>query len=241
MEIKILAVDDSLQQLRRLIESIDKYFNKLDDISYSVDRARKSSDALDMLSRNTYDIVFLDVDIDELSGVDIAKKIRANNDDIEIIFVTAYPDFSIKAYEVFALNYLLKPIDDAIFKRTMNKAVENIRNKVIARKMKFIEVVMKTESHKLYYEDIMFFEKHGKCVKIYLADGTVIEPRATLNDFEEKVGNKYFLRCHRGYLVNIMKIEKYAYDELHLRNCETTVPVGRKFKDRVDMAIKSMI
>jgi DNA-binding LytR/AlgR family response regulator len=241
MEIKILAVDDSLQQLKRLIESIDKYFNKLDDISYSVDRARKSVEALDMLYRNTYDVVFLDVDIDELSGVDIAKKIRMKNDNIEIIFVTAYPDFSIKAYEVFALNYLLKPIDDAIFKRTMSKAVENIRNKTIARKMEFLEVVMKTESHKLYYDDIMFFEKNGKYVKIYLADGVVIEPRATLNDFEEKVGNKYFLRCHRGYLVNIMKIEKYAYDELHLRNCEIPVPVGRKFKDRVDVTIRSMI
>lgn len=241
MEIKILVVDDNLQQLRRVVESIERYFKGIDDISYTVDNSRKSTDALDMLSRNTYDIVFLDVDIDELSGVDIAKRIRLRNDDVEIIFVTAYPDFSIKAYEVFALNYLLKPIDDVVFTRTMNKAVENIRNKAVVSKMKYIVVIMKTESYKLYYKDILYFEKNGKYVRIYLADGTIIEPRATLNEFEEKVENKHFLRCHRGYLVNKMKIEKYSYDELRLRNCETTVPVGRKFKDSVAKTIKNMI
>ena len=241
MEIKILVVDDNLQQLRRVVESIERYFKGIDDISYTVDNSRKSTDALDMLSRNTYDIVFLDVDIDELSGVDIAKRIRLRNDDVEIIFVTAYPDFSIKAYEVFALNYLLKPIDDVVFTRTMNKAVENIRNKAVVSKMKYIVVIMKTESYKLYYKDILYFEKNGKYVRIYLADGTIIEPRATLNEFEEKVENKHFLRCHRGYMVNKMKIEKYSYDELRLRNCETTVPVGRKFKDSVAKTIKNMI
>lgn len=241
MEIKILVVDDNLQQLRRVVESIERYFKGIDDISYTVDNSRKSTDALDLLSRNTYDIVFLDVDIDELSGVDIAKRIRLRNNDVEIIFVTAYPDFSIKAHEVFALNYLLKPIDDVVFTRTMNKAVENIRNKAVVSKMKYIVVIMKTESYKLYYKDILYFEKNGKYVRIYLADGTIIEPRATLNEFEEKVENKHFLRCHRGYLVNKMKIEKYSYDELRLRNCETTVPVGRKFKDSVAKTIKNMI
>lgn len=241
MEIKILVVDDSLQQVRRVIESIEQYFGNIDDISYMVDRARKSSDALDLLARNEYDIVFLDVDIDELNGVDIAKRIRLKNDNTEIIFVTAYPDFSIKAYEVFALNYLLKPIDSAVFSRTMNKAVENIRNKAIASKLKFIEVVTKSESRKIYYDDILCFEKNGKFVKIHLVDGRTIEPRATLNEFEEKTESKYFLRCHRGFLVNTMKIEKYAYDELHLRKCNMTVPVGRKFKDKVDRTIKNMI
>lgn len=241
MEIKILVVDDNLQQLRRVVESIEGYFKGIEDISYTVDNSRKSTDALDRLSKNTYDIVFLDVDIDELSGVDIAKRIRLRNDDVEIIFVTAYPDFSIKAYEVFALNYLLKPIDDVVFTRTMNKAVENIRNKAVVSKMKYIVVIMKTESYKLYYKDILYFEKNGKYVRIYLADGTVVETRATLNEFEEKVENKHFLRCHRGYLVNKMKIEKYSYDELHLRNCETKVPVGRKFKDSVARTIKNMI
>lgn len=188
MEIKILVVDDSLQQVRKIIESVEQYFKNLDDISYTADRARKSSDALDLLAGNAYDIVFLDVDIDELNGVDIAKRIRMKNDNTEIIFVTAYPDFSIKAYEVFALNYLLKPIDNAVFTKTMNKAVENIRNKAIASKLKFIEVVMRSESRRLYYDDILCFEKNGKCVKIHLVDGTTVEPRATLNEFEEKQG-----------------------------------------------------
>jgi DNA-binding LytR/AlgR family response regulator len=241
MKIKILAVDDNLNQLRKIIDSIDKYFQNIVNIEHIVDRARKTTDAIDKLNKNTYDLIFLDVDIDEMSGVELGKKIRMKNEEVEMIFVTAYPDFSMKAYEIFALNYILKPIDEEIFQKTMNKAVENLRNKHIAISEKFIEVAVKQESRNLFYNDILFLEKYGKNVKIHLSDGSNLEHRAALNDYEDELDSKNFLRCHRGYIVNISKIERYTYNDLYLKNSEKTIPVGRKFKEFIDRTVKNMI
>lgn len=241
MKIKILAVDDNLNQLRKIIDAIDKYFQNIVNVEYTVDRARKTTDAIDKLNKNTYDLIFLDVDIDEMSGVELGKKIRMKNEEVEMIFVTVYPDFSMKAYEIFALNYILKPIEEEIFQKTMNKAVENLRNKYIAINEKYIEFAVKQESRKLFYNDILFLEKYGKNVKIHLSDGSNLEHRAALNDYEDELDSKNFLRCHRGYIVNIGKIERYTYNDLYLKNSEKTIPVGRKFKEFIDRTVKNMI
>jgi DNA-binding LytR/AlgR family response regulator len=240
MDLRILACDDNIIQLNNLVKSVKKY-GKNKGIGLEIDTTRESRKVLELNSNNDYDLIFLDINIDDMTGIEIGKSIREYDEDTVIIFVTAHPNFSKEAYELFAFNYILKPIETIFFEKVMNRAVELIKTKQLSKNELFVNIRDGFQSHKLYYNEIIAAEKQGKRVYIYLTKGRAVNPVLTLNDFEESLDKKYFIRCHKTYIVNKYKIKSLQPNYLEMEGIKKEIPIGRKYKEIIEKMIYEMI
>lgn len=180
-----------------------------------------------------YDVLFLDVVMPDLNGIDLAKKIRALDQNVILVFLTCYLEYAPLGYEVKAFRYLLKPVND----------------EDIARVMKDIRSQM-TDSHKflietpegnflLHTHELQYLEADNKDSVLYYQDDT-ITLRKGLNELEEMLTSSCFFRVHRKFLVNLSHVREY--DALHLTlDCGRTLPISRRKSREFRLALKNYI
>ena len=170
----------------------------------------------------TADLLFLDIYMDGMNGMETARKLREMDWKGPIVFLTASPDFAIESYEVEASGYLLKPYD-----------AEKIRE-LTARILKTDEkkrlVVKSRRQYRYPYTDgIRYIDSDRHTVTIHLDDDTEIVSQEKLGDIEERIGEDRFLRCHQSYLVNMDYIRDVQED--FILSDDTRIPIrvrGRK-------------
>jgi DNA-binding LytR/AlgR family response regulator len=167
-----------------------------------------------------FDIVVLDIEMEKMNGVSLAKKLRENNKRIQILFVTGFPDFIAEGYEVDALHYLLKPVNQTKFFRVMDKAVNNIstQENVIFLKINGEMIMLSTS-------DIFFIEVFSHVCIIY-SGVDEIEVKIPISELETKLGDT-FVRTYRSHLVNIGHIKRISKTEVFLEDGRT-VPLSRR-------------
>jgi DNA-binding LytR/AlgR family response regulator len=199
-------------------------------------------ETLRLHSQNRYHMVFLDIDLDDMvNGVEIAETIRRNDDNILIIFVTAYPDFTSKAYELFAFNYLIKPVNKQFFEKMMIRGINLVKARYFIREKLSITIDDGHENHKIPYDEIIYFEKIGKRVYFYLTNDRIINPVMTLNYLDSLLEAGYFLRCHRSFIINRYKIQCIDNSQIKMKNIDQAIPIGRKYKEIIDKAVLDII
>jgi len=189
-----------------------------------------------------YDILLLDIEMKEMNGIMLAKQIRAtlrrDNDALQIIFVTGYSDYIAEGYEVAALHYLLKPLRkeklflvlDKLKKMRMRKKQEE---KILFRAE---EGPLSLPASKIWYIEAMAHgtelvleqekEGHRRILRLEAAD--------SISQFESRL-QKDFVRCHRSYLVNLMRIERITKTEI-LLDTQNSVPLSRRRYAAVNQA-----
>lgn len=236
MDINVLVCDDNKYQLNNLVKIIQSFSEKFNH-NINMDIASDSNKALKLHSENKYHIAFLDIEIDDISGIEIAKKIRDIDDKIIIIFVTGFPDFTREAYKLFAYNYILKPIDVAFFEKMMNRALDLVKMRFFIKENLSLLIKDKNRSYKIHYDDIVYAEKLGKKVIINLTDGTKMYFVMTLNNLEADLDSEYFIRCHKGYIISKSKIKTAYPNELFLEGYQNPIPIGRKYKEIINKII----
>ncbi|MDE6929741.1 MAG: LytTR family DNA-binding domain-containing protein [Lachnospiraceae bacterium] len=145
-----------------------------------------------------FDLIFLDIQMEQPDGMETAKMLRQRKNRSLLIFVTVMKECVFDAFEVHAYDYLIKPLDYHRFKRTMDRAVKDLDQQadkhIIIRKSASCQVVPLSQ--------IMYCEVQGRKVYIHQADGKVIDYYDKLEDFQRRVDRRFF-RCHRSYLVNL--------------------------------------
>lgn len=145
-----------------------------------------------------FDLIFLDIQMEQPDGMETAKMLRQRKNRSLLIFVTVIKECVFDAFEVHAYDYLIKPLDYHRFKRTMDRAVKDLDQQadkhIIIRKSASCQVVPLSQ--------IMYCEVQGRKVYIHQADGKVIDYYDKLEDFQRRVDRRFF-RCHRSYLVNL--------------------------------------
>lgn len=167
-----------------------------------------------------YDIFFLDIQMPEQDGITLAKQIRENENPGIIIFTTALAEHVYDAFEVEALDYICKPIDDIRLKKALNRAIKKLREN--ENRSLFIQTMNWCKSVKL--NDIYFCEVINR--KVYLhTKNSVIEYYCKLEDIEKQLDYR-FVRCHRSYLVNLDYLLEYTKGQIILENGEN-VPTSR--------------
>ena len=166
-----------------------------------------SADAL-MDSRLNFQILFLDIQMPGISGIDAARKVREKNSDVIIIFITALKEYVFEAFDVSAFNYLLKPVNEKKFAAVYKSARKKCEKK--------LPLVIKTGSntHTIPQENILYIESQIKKQVIHTksCDLTCYEK---LKDLAKQLGYSFY-RCHRGYLVNMAYICGYSADAIEL-------------------------
>jgi len=187
------------------------------------------------------DVVFLDIDMPEVSGIYLAEQIMTTHPQVKIIFVTAFDKYAINAFELNAVDYILKPFTLERIKKTISKLEEkiekNINTDIHSLSNQYKESVKKFFIYEqdniilLNIKDIYYIEALNKFVRIRTKD-RFYNSNHSLNYFENKLKNLDFFRAHRGYLVNLDKIAEiipkinYSFD-IRMTDTNDLIPVSR--------------
>ena len=161
------------------------------------------ADGVDLLEdyRAVYDIIFLDVEMKHLDGMETAQRIRALDSDVMIVFITNMAQYAIKGYAVGALDYVLKPVPYFAFSQQLQKAEEQLRR----RTRHYLAVPVEGGLRRLDTSRIYYIESEGHRVRFYTEEGDFAAPGA-LKALEEKLADRPFARCNSGYLVNLAQV-----------------------------------
>lgn len=183
----------------------------------------------------SYDIIFLDILLDCLNGIDIAKHIRETNDITKIIFISSSSEYILDGYDVEASNYLIKPLDYEKLNKVFIKAIKSLYN----TNSKLLKINQGSKIITLPLSKVLYFEVYNRKV-IAILDNSTIEFYSRLSDIEALISNYNFVRCHRSYLVNVCKISQLSSSEITLNNL-TKIPVGKKYINNVENAFFNFI
>lgn len=149
-----------------------------------------------------YDIILMDIQMQEVDGMTAAHRIRALDNDVLIIFITNMTQFAIEGYAVDALDYLLKPLTYYAFSQCMHRALTRLKK----REKKSLFVVTREGGRRVDSDEIYYIEVHGHSLVYHLASGDV-EAGGAMKDVEEALGTLPFFRCNKCDLVNLAKVD----------------------------------
>ncbi len=181
-------------------------------------------DALIHLQQNKTDLIFLDIKMPDISGIDFLNSI---NNPPMVVFTTAYSEHAVKSFELDAIDYLLKPFSLARFLKACNKAHElytlrNGQDKTAESTSIFIKDGY--EQIKVQLDEILFIEAAGNYTKIHLETGRLLSTRITIGDMQLLLPAKKFIRTHRAFIVACDKISKFDRAQITIRH--HTIPIG---------------
>jgi two-component system LytT family response regulator len=182
-------------------------------------------------AENDTDIVFLDVDMPELSGLDVADIISSHS---SIIFTTAFPNYAVQAFEKNGSDFLLKPISFERFTKSVIKVQNLIKSQKAAehhtdQEYFFVKPGAKGKVIQLRYSDILYIEGLKNYVIIYTEDDKYITYLA-IQEVEKLLPQAKFIRIHKSHIVNVDKIKYLDGNEVFIGE-DITLPIGRLFKD----------
>ncbi len=181
--------------------------------------------------KSDYDILLLDIEMGEMDGVTMAKKLRKQNDTVQIIFITGYSDYIAEGYEVAALHYLMKPVKEQKLSDVLNRAAEKLSKN---EKMLHFEVggeTVRIPIYRIRYADVM-----GNYVTVHAVEDITV--KMTLGELEKELDNRFY-RVSRSALVNLSCITRVTKAEVKL-NDGTSIPLPRGAYDGVNRAIINM-
>ncbi len=175
-----------------------------------------------------FDIVFLDIQMEGMNGIETARMLREKQDGIVLIFVTGIREYVFEALDLYAFHYLLKPVDENKFKEVLERAVGEVE-KNGEKKWLFI----KKRNLTLNQADILYIESRAKKVEIHI-DGAreSIEIYATMEELEGQLGEDFY-RCHRAYLVNMAHITGYDNNSITITSGDKVYLTKKKYRDFV--------
>ncbi|MBQ4821125.1 LytTR family DNA-binding domain-containing protein [Aquimarina sp. MMG016] len=226
-KVSCIIVDDE-PTARDIIED---HLSKIDRIDI-VAKCSSSLEAFNVINKQDIDLIFLDINMPEISGISFAKSI---NKDIKIIFTTAYREYAIDGFDLQAVDYLLKPIS---FERLL-KAINNyfdVYHKTETVKTSetiindFIFVRSDRRMKKINFSDIHYIESYSDYIKVHCTT-EIIVTRETISNIESKLPQQQFLRTHRSYIISISKIDSFSNEEIELNN--KSIPISRSYKEEV--------
>lgn len=214
-----IAVCDDMREIRYEISLLAKKYCPAGEIF-------QFSSAEEFLSFSSdFDIIFLDIEMGGLSGMEAAKAIRERKYGRKkpvIIFVTAYPDYMEQAFDVSAFHYLLKPVDKEKFGRVFSSALRETEEND-----PFIVIKTFGDTQKLLLKDIFYIESSNKKVILHTKKGAIAVYRK-MEELERELTGSFF-HCHRCFLVNMESISGYSFEEIKLVNGETLMMSKKKY------------
>lgn len=174
--------------------------------------------------KSKWDIIFLDIQMKLLDGLETARRIRACDSDVILIFVTTMGQYAINGYEVDAFDYILKPLEYSRFELRMNKAVKEAEKK---KAYSFVYLKKYSDMIKVSTDDILYIEVNGHTLIYTTTDGT-FERRAKISDAEAELSGLPFSRCSLSYLVNLKRIDRVSKDSVFISGNELPISRNRK-------------
>ncbi len=231
--IKYIIVDDETASH----DNIKDYASNLSYLSFQKS-CYNAFEALDYLNKHSIDLIFLDINMPKLSGLEFLKTL---SNPPKIIITTAYKEFALEGYELNIDDYLLKPFNFSRFVKSVSKVSDALSIK--ASPIQNTETIEDTKifikEDKKYYQiklkDILFLEAYGNYVKINMVDKVIVSHQ-TLTSFTHNLPENQFIRVHKSFIISIDKIELIEGNRIHIQNHK--IPIGKMYKLSVNRLLK---
>ena len=223
--ISCLIVDDEAIA-RDIIASL---VSKIESINI-IATCDSAIDAFKYINTQKIDLIFLDINMPDITGIAFAKSINTN---IKVIFTTAYRDYAVEGFELQAVDYLMKPISFERLLKSVNNYFEiynkpeiSIKNESV-EKVDFIFVRSNRQMLKIDFNEIVYIESLSDYIKIHLNDSAIVT-RETISAIEGKLPANQFIRIHRSYIVSLKHINNYTNEYITIN--KSSLPISRSYK-----------
>jgi DNA-binding LytR/AlgR family response regulator len=227
--IKIAIVEDELTYRKQLNTYIRQYEAEKGEEFQIVN----FSDGLDIVENYSasYDIIFMDIEMKHMNGMAAAQRIREQDKEVVLIFITNLAQFAIQGYQVEALDYVLKPINAFAFAQELQKAVKKVREK----KSFFLHIIREGNMFRLDSAKITYIESQGHNVVFHTRDEDYIG-RDSLRNLEKKLEGHHFSRCNSCYLVNLAYVTQVDKNVVFVGGTELQISRPKKKPFMEDLA-----
>lgn len=212
--LKIAICDDEKIVLDSILKIVQAEFDR----AHIKTQIQTFSDGLELLNKSRqddFDMIFLDIELEGINGIDIAKKLRESAYDRLIIFITSFINYAVEGYGLNVFRFVLKSNMEMQLKECISSFIAMSNKKKI-----------QVKSNELSINEIFYVASENHKIIIHLKNGKSISVYSTLNDFEESVQSKFLYRIHQSYLVNVNYVEDISRYELTLINDEK-LPISK--------------
>ncbi|MBQ0081435.1 MAG: response regulator transcription factor [Alistipes sp.] len=238
--ITCIAIDDEPLALRQ----IRSYIERIPELNL-VESFTSSKKAKDFLSNNEVDIMFVDINMPDINGIDLVRNLENAP---MIVFTTAYSEYALEGFKLDAIDYLLKPISFEQFEHAVNKVLsllelremkhkkelstsENaVMEPTVAPNREYISVKTDYKVSLIKLSDIMFIESEGEYVRMHLSDKRKIVTLFRLKNMETVLPADTFMRIHRSYIINVRYILGYSKNRVFI-NDDDGIPIGDNYRE----------
>ena len=225
--IKCMAIDDEPLALRQL----RSYISKVPFLEM-VAACQSAADALQVLQSEQIDLIFCDINMPDISGMEFVRALPDENRPM-IIFTTAYSQYAVDGFRLDAVDYLLKPFSLDEFRHAVNKAQEwfDLHNQAVddSGGPEFISVKADHKVMLVRTADIVYVESNGEYVVLVMQDGSRIVTLFRLKNMETMLPSESFMRVHRSYIINLKRISGYSKGSVYLDGASEPLPVSDSF------------
>jgi len=220
-KINCIVVEDEPLALDRTVS----YIKKIPALHFSAS-FDNAMDAFSFLQTNTPGIIFLDINLGEISGIQLLESMRIKSN---VIITTAYPDFALKGYDLNVTDYLLKPFSFERFLQAVDKVQQATASNepAIAKAFFFVKTANRLE--KIFFDDVLYIEGRRDYRMIHTLSKKIM-PLQTFIELEKEIPAAMICRVHKSYMVAINKIETVEKDCIHIQH--TVIPVSETYKQQ---------
>lgn len=223
--IKVAIYEDSRLD-REMLRKIVIFLMEDRGLEFQVDTFENGESLVDGYNNYPYNLIFLDIMMGEIDGMEVGRQIREMDSAVEIVYCTSSKDFAIAAYEIHALGYLLKPYESG----KIGAIIDYYVQKHPQKDLNYIEVKSQRKSVIIPYKDIIYMESDNKVVYIHTTKQGTVKVYNKLDFFEEQIKDERYLRCHQSYLVNLNYVAGMVDSDFIMLN-DDVIPIrksGRK-------------
>lgn len=228
---KIAICDDSAEDRQFIMDMVRRWASGAGHVVHTDTFPSAENFLFHYAEENDYDILLLDIEMGAMDGVTMAKRLRKDNDTVQIVFITGYSDYISEGYEVAALHYLMKPVKEDKLCSVLDRAAEKM-----SKNEKVLNFEVSNEMIRVPVYQIRYAEVMGNYVTIHAA--TDITVKMTLGELEKLLDERFY-RAGRSTIINLTQISRVTKTEIKLSD-GTAVPLPRGAYDGVNRAIINM-
>lgn len=228
MNINIAICDDDITEVKYISAIVGKWAK----MNYKTAAITAFDSAESFLFQyaddKSFDILLLDIQMKNMNGVELAKQIRLDNEMVQIVFITGFPDFMAEGYEVSSLHYLMKPVSEQKLFEVLDKACSKLN-----KTEKSLLLKADGETVCIPVGSILYLESFAHTVEITTGKGK-IKAGLSISELETELGDG-FVRCHRSYIVGLKYIKRITKTEVILDN-GISIPLSRRLYNKMNQS-----
>lgn len=218
MDMKILICDDEIEYVDSLKKHVEQYM-QCKNLHFEINT--ECNPASIVKNDSVYQLAFLDIQMNELDGISLAKVLKERNSKIVIFFITSFNDYQDEAMDLRAFRFFEKPFSNNRLYSGLDKAMEYIDESYID-----FYIYTNNEQKQVLTDDVIYVERHCRQVTLVTTQGKYIT-RESFENWCEILQNSFFYRVHKSFIVNLHYVTRYKYSELYVQN-DVRIPIASR-------------